>query len=116
MRKGNIFHTENPVNRLDEEFFETMLTGNDCRLERIISNGHSTPVGQWYDQELDEWVLLVQGKATLEFENRLLISMNPGDYLFIAAHQKHRVASTSTDPACFWLALHGKFATEDAIY
>jgi cupin 2 domain-containing protein len=75
-----------------EEFFETLLKKNNLHLERIVSRGHVTPPGQWYDQVWDEWVLLLQGQATLLYENnRESLTMNAGDYLLIPAHTKHRV-------------------------
>jgi len=102
---GNLF-SDIPAN-LDEELFETLLKQNGCRLERIVSRGHSTPEGQWYDQAWDEWVLLLKGKAALQTEGQdALHELYPGDHILLVAHQRHRVAWTDPDGDTVWLALH----------
>ena len=77
------------------------------RLERIVSFGQATPAGEWYDQDADEWVALLQGGAGLlcegEAEPRVLA---PGDWVLIPAHTRHRVAWTAPDGPTVWLALH----------
>ncbi|MBZ0199528.1 MAG: cupin domain-containing protein [Ignavibacteriaceae bacterium] len=88
------------------EVFETILTSGDVKLERIVSKGHSSPEGFWYDQDENEWVLLLQGRAELKYfdddENKIL---KAGDYLNIPAHTKHRVEWTSPNEETIWLAL-----------
>lgn len=93
---------------LSDEVFETLVSG-DILIERIISTGQTTPEGEWYDQEKDEWVILMQGEAKLLFEEGSEVKMVKGDYLLIKAHQKHRVIHTSVDPPCIWLAVHANF-------
>lgn len=77
------------------------------RLERIVSLGHATPPGEWYDQERDEWVVLLSGAARLAFEGedgeRQVV---PGDWLWIPAHVRHRVTWTHPSEPSVWLALH----------
>lgn len=52
------------------EHFSPLLTSDRGLLvERIVSWGHVTPEGQWYDQEKDEWVLLLEGSARLGFDD-----------------------------------------------
>ncbi|WP_446445189.1 cupin domain-containing protein [Shewanella sp. 1180_01] len=63
------------------------------------------PDGQWYDQTQHEWVMLLKGAATLEFEQDEPVTLTPGDYLTIVPHQKHRVASTSNSSETLWLAV-----------
>ena len=93
--------------RFPEELFECILKQDNIVIERIVSNGHISPVGQWYDQTRDEWVILLQGKATLLFEkDNNLISLTPGDYLLIPAHTRHRVEWTQPDFNTVWLAIH----------
>jgi len=75
-----------------------------AKIERIVSHSHASPEGFWYDQEDDEWVILLSGSATLEFFEGGLVELLPGDYLTIPAHVKHRVARTS--PQAIWLAVH----------
>jgi cupin 2 domain-containing protein len=43
------------------EVFEEILRFPGARLERIVSTGQATPVGEWYDQDSDEWVVLLAG-------------------------------------------------------
>ncbi|MDJ0843827.1 cupin domain-containing protein [Crocosphaera sp.] len=102
---NNIFQL--PSNLNNQEFFETIINNNNIKVERIISTGQITPDGTWYDQEQDEWVILLQGEATLLYVDDSSIHLTPGDYLFIKAHEKHRVICTSSDPPCIWLAIHG---------
>ena len=93
--------------RLPEELFECIIKRDNIFIERIVSNGHVSPAGQWYDQTGDEWVILLQGQATLLFEkNQQLVKLAPGDYLFIPAHTRHRVEWTQPDFNTVWLAVH----------
>ena len=90
----------------ENEFFDTLCKSANVHVERIISNGQTTPPGKWFDSDKNEWVLLVQGKATLQMENNTLIHLKAGDYLLIPAHQKHRVSYTSAKPHCIWITLY----------
>lgn len=90
-----------------EEVFEDILINKKMKLERIISTGQATPPGEWYDQEQDEWVILLKGKAGLKIEGQSeLTILGPGDYILLPAHKKHRVEWTSEDEETIWLALH----------
>lgn len=89
---------------LPTEVFETLAAGPHCRIERIISEGHTSPAHEWYDQEQSEWVLVLQGAARLEFEDRAL-ELAPGDYVNIPARCKHRVAWTTPSQRTIWLAV-----------
>ena len=101
----NIF-TEIP-DPLPEERFDCILKRENILIERIVSKGHVTPVGQWYDQAGDEWVMLLQGQAILLFEeNQQLLRLAPGDYVLIPAHTRHRVEWTQPDFNTIWLAIH----------
>ncbi len=89
------------------ETFEGLLRGENFKLERIVSTGQATPQGQWYDQDTDEWVLLLSGAARLRFDGEdELLAMQPGDYVNIPAGVRHRVEWTDPDRAAVWLALH----------
>jgi cupin 2 domain-containing protein len=93
--------------QLPEELFDCILKQDNILIERIVSKGHVTPVGQWYDQAGDEWVMLLQGQAILIFEeNQQLVRLAPGDYLLIPAHARHRVEWTLPDFNTIWLAIH----------
>jgi cupin 2 domain-containing protein len=91
---------------LQEELFETLLKTKDVTLERIISKGHVTQVGEWYDQEKNEWVLLLAGSATIRFDDGEETEIGPGDYILIPAHRKHQVIKTDTTCETIWLALY----------
>ncbi len=101
---ANIFKL--PASLPTEELFEALLSTEGVLIERIISTGQTTPPGQWYDQDTDEWVILLQGEAELSYADGSRIKLRAGDYLFIPAHQKHRVEYTSSEPPCIWLAIH----------
>jgi cupin 2 domain-containing protein len=92
------------------EKFEQIVSGKNIQIERIVSTGQTTPSGQWYDQELDEWVILLQGEAELSYTDDTRIKIKAGDYLLIPAHTKHRVEYPSIEPACIWLAVHGQLS------
>ncbi len=105
MKKQNLF--SNIPESFSEEIFETLLENNRFKLERILSSGQSTPNGKWFDQEKDEWIVLLKGKAGLRFENESeVIELTPGDHLMIPAHKKHRVEWTDRTQKTVWLALH----------
>lgn len=100
-----LINRENPG---DEEFFETLSEGAGFRVERIVSQGQQTPDGQWYDQPADEWVILLQGEAGLEWADGSITHMRAGDWVMLPAGLRHRVHHTSRQPACLWLAIHGQ--------
>lgn len=93
-----------------KELFTTLLDAGSVRIERIVSNGQSSPEGFWYDQEQDEWVIVLQGAAKLEFTDRT-VEMNCGNFLHIRAHEKHRVAWTTPSEPTIWLAVHFESAS-----
>ena len=102
--KNNLFI--NVPGELPEELFTTMLERSGLRVERIISHGHASPPGYWYDQDRHEWVLLLKGAARLRFEAEdLLVEMVPGDSVEIPAHRRHRVEWTTPDEPTIWLAV-----------
>lgn len=104
-KSGNLFAAI--PTELPSELFETLLQQPGCRVERIVSRGHKTPEGQWYDQAWDEWVLLIKGKAALAIEGQAEPHrLNPGDYLLLPAHRRHRVLWTDSEGDTIWLALH----------
>lgn len=91
---------------IPKEIFEEIVSVENCRIQRIISKGHSTPDDQWYDQDKDEWVILLQGSAGLLFEGvDNPIKLQPGDYFHIPAHVKHRVEWTDNNIETIWLAV-----------
>ncbi|MGK7914030.1 MAG: cupin domain-containing protein [Prochloraceae cyanobacterium] len=107
---ANIFNL--PASLPTEELFEALLSTEGVLIERIISTGQTTPPGEWYDQEQDEWVILLQGEAELSYADGSRSELTAGDYIFIPARQEHRVEYTSSEPPCIWLAVHLKKSTE----
>jgi cupin 2 domain-containing protein len=90
---------------LPDELFTTLLNADELRIERIVSHGHASPEGFWYDQDQHEWVIVLKGAARLSFEDETL-EMKPGDFLNIPAHKRHRVEWTTPDEPTIWLAVH----------
>jgi len=105
-KMSNIFKLPSPLP--SSELFESLFLTEKVLIERIISTGQTTPPGEWYNQETDEWVILLQGKAELSYEDGEKIFLQAGEYLLIPAHVKHRVEYTSHEPPCIWLAVHIK--------
>ncbi len=84
-----------------------LLHTDNLNIKGIISHGgYSGQAGEWYDQDEDEWVMLMQGKAGIEFEGGRVVHMGSGDYLLIHSGERHRVSYTSAQPHCIWLAVH----------
>ncbi len=104
MKPKNIY-SKIPKN-LPKELFSTILSKKNIKIERIVSKNHKTPKGKWYNQNKNEFVLLLNGNAELTFiENNSLkkLKMKRGDYINIPAHLKHRVDKTSKKTN--WLAV-----------
>jgi len=104
MKKTNIFKSI-PKN-LKEELFEELLLGNNFRVEKIVSNGNTSPESGWYDQETNEWVIVLKGEAILAFEGSEDVYLKEGDYINIDSHVKHRVKWTTPLKETVWLAIH----------
>ena len=90
---------------LPDELISTLLDAADVRIERIVSHGHASPEGFWYDQPQAEWVIVLKGAARVQFEAGT-VEMKPGDFMNIPAHKKHRVDWTTPDEPTVWLAVH----------
>lgn len=87
-----------------DEIIEILVRSSDVRIERIISNGNHSPEGFWYDQEENEWVIVLQGAAIIEFEDEM-VELKSGDYILIPSHKRHRVAETSVSEETIWLTV-----------
>ncbi|MFY3325968.1 cupin domain-containing protein [Vibrio fluvialis] len=90
---------------LTNEQFTDLLCHRHVRIERILSKGHTSPESGWYDHDEHEWVLVLQGCGTVEFDNGESTTLNVGDYLNIPAHTRHKVSYTSPDQVTLWLAV-----------
>ncbi|MBN1301468.1 MAG: cupin domain-containing protein [Melioribacteraceae bacterium] len=104
IEKKNIY--SEPHDLAAGEVIENLLIQDEFKVERIISEGHKSPENFWYDQEENEFVLLLKGKAVLGFDNNEYIELLPGDYIIIPKHCKHRVDSTDNTCKTFWLTVY----------
>jgi cupin 2 domain-containing protein len=92
---------------LPEELVERLLDTSSVRIERIVSRGHASPQGFWYDQHEHEWVVVLRGAARLQIEgDNEPTSMRAGDFVNIPAHTRHRVEWTAPDEPTIWLAIY----------
>jgi len=91
-----------PQGPMPQEAVLQLLSTPGCRIERIVSYGHSTG---WYDQEEDEWVAVLAGCGVLEFDDGSRRVLRTGDFEFLPAHRRHRVSATAADRPTVWLAV-----------
>ncbi|MBP6058405.1 MAG: cupin domain-containing protein [Nitrosomonas sp.] len=104
MKSQNIF--SNIPHNSGKELFELLIKNNTVTIERIVSKGQKSPESGWYDQEKNEWVIVLKGKAILSFEDQSSIHLGEGDFINIPSHKKHKVAWTDPDNETIWLAVH----------
>ncbi|MGV3560103.1 cupin domain-containing protein [Larkinella arboricola] len=101
---GNLFSAI--PGSLPEELFEELMAGQGIKIERIISKGHASPEGFWYDQPENEWVLVVKGAAKLRLWGEdEPVTLSAGSYINLPAHVKHRVEWTTEEEETIWLAI-----------
>ena len=92
---------------LPAEQITPLLTSPNVRIERIVSRGHQSPAGFWYEEEKAEWVMVVAGSAGVLFEGEAAPrALRRGDYIHIPAHARHRVEWTDATEPTVWLAVH----------
>ena len=100
---NNLF--DNIPSDLSDEFFEDIVVSDKVRIERIVSNGHTSPDEGWYDQSQNEWVIVIKGRAQLTFENGNVVNLHAGSHINIPKHTKHKVSYTDTEDITVWLAV-----------
>ncbi|PQO33846.1 cupin domain-containing protein [Blastopirellula marina] len=104
MELTNFFH--DVPSDLPDELIQTLVQQQGVRIERIISQGHASPEGFWYDQAEHEFVIVLSGSAQLRIEGEPTArQLSPGDFVNIPAHQKHRVDATDPNQVTLWLAV-----------
>lgn len=104
MERGNFFASIPAC--IPQEIVETVAKSSGVRIERIVSAGQSSPEGFWYDQDENEWVMVLEGSARLKFADREEeVSLGPGDWIDIPAHVRHRVEWTDPEKTTVWLAV-----------
>jgi cupin 2 domain-containing protein len=90
---------------LPTEITDVLVKSQNVRIERIVSQGHSSPETGWYDQDDNEWVVVLQGAGTIQFDDNSKVTLQSGDHINIPAHKKHKVAWTDPDQSTVWLAV-----------
>ena len=91
---------------ISKELFQDILITDTFTVKRIVSKGHASPKDFWYDQDQNEWVILLTGRAGLLFEGSdTIIELTPGDYIIIPAHLQHRVEWTDPNIETVWLEI-----------
>lgn len=94
----NIYTLQNP--KPDLESFTTLYQNKNIKIEAIRS--HLVQPGKIYNQEQDEWVVLIRGNAQLRVDNKV-VGLKEGDSFFLAKHTIHQVLFTSQD--ALWLGV-----------
>lgn len=92
--------------KLNDELFEELLRHKNVKIERIVSQGHASPKNGWYDQQENEWVIILEGSGSILFESGEEVHLKKGDYFNIPAHVRHKVTRTNSDSITIWLAVH----------
>jgi len=100
----NIFY--GVPDNIEAEIFEQLVESDSVTIERIISKGHKSPESGWYDQDKNEWVMVLKGEAVLLFADETSVNLKPGDFINIPAHKKHKVEWTDPEIETIWLAVH----------
>lgn len=94
----NIYTLKKP--KPDAECFATIHQTKNIKIEAIRS--HLLQPGEIYDQEQDEWVVLIRGHAQLRVTEKI-IELEEGESIFLPKHTEHQVLSTSED--ALWLGV-----------
>lgn len=104
MKAKNIF--ESIPKSLEKELVEVLAQSDQVTIERIISKGHRSPKSGWYDQDRNEWVIVLKGEAVISFEDGKEVNLKVGSYTHIPAHNKHKVCWTNPITETIWLAIY----------
>jgi len=104
MKTTNLF--ESIPQNLEQEVFEILAENEKVKIERIISKGHTSPDTGWYEQEQNEWIIVLRGEAIISFDGGEEKTLKVGDYLNIVAFTKHKVKWTDPNIETIWLAVH----------
>ena len=83
------------------ENITTLLEHKNIKINRIVSSNELAETE--YIQEEDEWLVLLEGEATLLLDNEKK-TLTKGDTLFIPSKALHRVLSTQSGTV--WLTVH----------
>ena len=83
------------------ETFTTLLEHENIKINRIVSSNNIEVTE--YTQEEDEWLVLLEGEATLLLNDEKK-KLTKGDTIFIPSKVPHRVLSTQSGTV--WLTIH----------
>ena len=92
----------------DGEIFEVLHKQKDMEIVHILSS--SNLAANLYDQDKDEFVIVLEGGALLEIEGKE-IELKKGEYIFIKARVKHKILRC--DSGTHWLAIYIDNKTDD---
>lgn len=95
------------INKKSEDFFE-LLRNETIKIERIVSNGQVSPENFWYKQDENEFIVVLEGNAIIEFKNKKIVKLKKGDCLNIDAFLEHKINYTSVTGPTVWLAIFYK--------
>ncbi len=85
------------------ETFIKLYEKNGVLIEKIASSNKQS--GKLYNQNYDEWVMLLEGEAVLELKEEKK-TLKKGDFLLIAKNTPHKVLQTKD--GTLWLCVHIK--------
>lgn len=103
MNQNSFEFLKNIPSKSSKEMFELVLKNKDIKIERIISYGQTSDKDFWYDQDEDEFVLVLEGNAKIRYDNGEIFELEKGSSLYIKAHTKHQVIYTANPTV--WLAV-----------
>lgn len=99
LSRGNLY--DDAATPAAGERFDALLRHRNLVVERIVSSARAVPTE--FVQPQDEWVLLVQGTATLDIAGKAH-ALQAGDHVFLPARTPHTV--TQVSDGALWLAVH----------
>jgi cupin 2 domain-containing protein len=85
------------------ENFESLYEKNGVLIERIVSS--SKPEIKVYNQPYDEWLVVIDGEATLRVGQQI-VNLKIGDTFLIEKNSVHQVLATQK--GTIWLCVHMK--------
>ena len=118
MEKINIFDLKDLSER--KEVVKILTENENVKIEKIISTGQVT---DWQESDKNEFVILVQGNAEIEYyenknfktneniiknqknTNDMKLQLGKGDTVLIRKGERHRVSYTSKNPCCIWICI-----------
>ena len=91
---------------LPAELVQTLASAPGVRIERIVSHGHASPDGYWYDQDEAEWVAVLTGAARLRFEGGVADFLQVLDAERTQLDAEDQLAQAHIDAATSYAALY----------